>query len=69
MSKFKVPENFYNVDEFCHALSISRSTFWKVKKMGLIKTIKIFNKVAIPYAEVQRILQEGVTYPNKSKAA
>ena len=48
------------VKEFCKALDIAESTFWKYKRLGKIHTIRVGTLVLVPMAEVNRIAIEGI---------
>lgn len=46
----------YRVREFCPAVGISVSTFWKMLKLGEVRAVKVGGRVVIPVAEVHRLL-------------
>ena len=48
------------VKPFCRRLGISPSTFWKYRKAGKIKVIRIGGRVLVPEAEALRIATEGL---------
>lgn len=50
----------WRVDEFCAAYRISRTTLYKLIKVGKIRAIKIAGRTLIPSAEAARISQEGL---------
>jgi excisionase family DNA binding protein len=50
----------YRVSDFCEQIGVCKSTFWKLRAAGKIRTIKIGSRVLVPADEVERILKEGV---------
>jgi len=58
----------WRVREFCEALRIAPSTFWKYHGLGQIKTIKVGRRVLVPSDELARISKEGLQ-PSKGEAA
>jgi excisionase family DNA binding protein len=50
----------YHVRDFCSAVGISRSTFWKYAKVGKLRLIRVGRRVLVPRAEAVRFLNEGV---------
>lgn len=48
------------VRDFCTRIGISPSTFWVLVKSEKIKVIRISGRTLVPFAEVERILAEGV---------
>jgi len=46
----------YRVDEFCKAVGIGRSTFYKLVKVGDINTVKLGKITIVPEKEIQRLL-------------
>jgi hypothetical protein len=53
------PPLAFQVTPFCRRLGISRATFYKLKKLGKIHTIKIAGRVLVTAAEAERLLKEG----------
>jgi len=51
----------YRVPDFCAAIGIGRSTFWKFQAAGKIRTFTIGKRVLVPRDEVARILREGIS--------
>jgi predicted site-specific integrase-resolvase len=49
----------YRVKEFCTAMGISATTFWKFVKTGKIRVIHIGGRALVPHAEATRLLSEG----------
>ena len=49
----------YRVDDFCRQIGVCKSSFWKFRALGKIRTVKLGRRVVIPHDEVQRILSEG----------
>lgn len=50
----------WRVREFCEALGISNSTFWKYVAAGRIHIIRVGRRVLVPAAEATRITAEGL---------
>lgn len=50
----------YTVPDACRALSISQSHFWKLARLGKLRTLKIAGRTLIAAKEIERILTEGV---------
>lgn len=48
------------VKDFCQRIGISSSTFWVLVKSEKIRVVRISGRVVVPFAEVERILREGV---------
>jgi excisionase family DNA binding protein len=48
------------VKDFCQRIGIAQSTFFALTKAGKIRTIRIGGRTLVPFAEVERILVEGV---------
>lgn len=48
------------VKDFCQRIGISSSTFWVLVKSEKIRVIRVAGRTLIPFAEVERILSEGV---------
>lgn len=48
------------VKDFCQRIGISPSTFWVLVKSEKIRVIRISGRTLVPFAEVERILVEGV---------
>lgn len=49
----------YRVSDFCAAMGISRSTFYKLAKDDRIRTVQIGGRRLIPAVEAQRLAAEG----------
>mgnify|MGYP001765149278 CR=1 FL=1 len=48
--------NAYSVDEFCHRVSISRASFYRLAKAGKIRLVRIGGRTVVPAAEIARLL-------------
>jgi predicted site-specific integrase-resolvase len=48
------------INDFCKSVGISRATFYKYRKIGLIRSIRIGGRVLVPHAEALRIATEGL---------
>jgi excisionase family DNA binding protein len=46
----------FRVPEFCRAIGIGRTTFYKMVKEGLIDTVKIGGMRLVPWTAVERLL-------------
>jgi hypothetical protein len=49
----------WRVSEFCTKAPMSKATFWRLVKKGLIRTIKYGGTTIIPAAEAERIFLNG----------
>jgi excisionase family DNA binding protein len=49
----------HRVKEFCAAVGISASTFWKYVKAGKIRVIRIGGRTLVAHSEAVRLLSEG----------
>lgn len=47
----------YRVNDFCRAIGIGRSTFYKMLERGDIKTVKVGGRRLVPAPEAARQLQ------------
>lgn len=60
-NKSDTPERqAWRVREFCEAIGISNSTFWKYVASGRIHIIRVGRRVLVPAAEAARITAEGL---------
>lgn len=50
----------YRVKDFCAAVGISPSTFWKFVKVGKFRLIRVGRRVLVPRTEAVRFLNEGI---------
>ena len=53
------PPLAWRVPQFCKAVGICKSTFWKLRGEGKIKTVAIGGRTLVPHDEVSRLLSEG----------
>jgi len=54
----------YTVNEFCHLIGISRSTFYELLKEGKLRTVMIRGRRLVPASEAQKLMDEGhICYP------
>ncbi len=61
MPNFQMTEPLaLRVKDFCQRIGISSSTFWVLVKSEKIRVIRISGRTLVPFAEVERILAEGV---------
>ena len=49
----------WQVNAFCEAIGISRTTFYELVKKQQIRTIAIGGRVLVPDSEVQRLLSQS----------
>lgn len=50
----------YTVPEALAALRISRSHFFKLRRQGIIATVKLGHRTAVPRREITRIIEEAL---------
>ncbi len=48
-----------SINTSCERLGICRATFYKIKKAGLIKTVKFGARTIVTEKELQRVAEEG----------
>ena len=66
MDALIMPPNFehefaYSVTQFCRALGISRTTFYKLVKERVIRTLSIGKRRLVPSSELTRLLENTDT--------
>ncbi|PPQ26647.1 hypothetical protein CCR94_22035 [Rhodoblastus sphagnicola] len=49
----------YRVNDFCKAIGLSRSTFYKLLSEGKVKTVSIGGRRLVPVCEAERLLNGG----------
>jgi len=49
----------YRVNEFCKAIGLSRSTFYKLLAEGKIKTVTVGGRRLVPAGEAERLANGG----------
>jgi len=50
----------HRVKDFCAAVGISASTFWKLVGEQKIRVIRIAGRTLVPHSEALRIIENGV---------
>jgi predicted DNA-binding transcriptional regulator AlpA len=55
----------YQVNAFCRALGISRTSFYELMKSGDLKTIVIAGRRLVPKTEVDRLIANATTAPTE----
>lgn len=61
----EVPEDEWllTVPEAVEALRISRSHFFKLKRRGVIETVKLGSRTVVPRREISRLIDEALAAP------
>lgn len=49
----------FRINDACRALSLGRSTLYKLIKQGKLRPITIAGRVLIPRAEIERLIAEA----------
>lgn len=47
------------ISEFCRAYSISRSSFYKMKNLGKIRTVLLAGRHLVPVESAESLLRDG----------
>ena len=59
MSTQKTVPVFYTTKEFMKIFNISESTFWRWRKKGMFKIIRVGHRAIISESEVNRLLSQS----------
>jgi hypothetical protein len=62
------PALAYRIPQFCRAIGISTSSFWKYHGLGKIHTVKLGRRVVVPADEAARLLREGIPEAGNAEA-
>jgi hypothetical protein len=54
-----LPRLAWQVNPFCRALGISRTSFYELVKRGEIRTVVVAGRRLVPDSEARRLLTEG----------
>ena len=49
----------FRINDACKALSLGRSTLYKLMGSGKLRSITIAGRVLIPRSEIERLIKEG----------
>lgn len=48
-----------SITDACRALSLGRTSLWKLSREGKLRVVKISGRTLVPRSEVERLVREG----------